>query len=412
MNYFRYKVMSRSGRVDSGVIQMPYDSVMSVITHLERSGCIVIKATKLNPVLSLVLPLFTEGLFKKKVSKVFLAEFLNNLSVMLRSGLTLTMALKETSSGSDNPSFDSAIDGMILDIEMGATFSETAEKHSNVFPTTVTHLIKIGEETGKMEQMLNDASDHLRRMNQIISDTKQALLYPAFVFTFIGAAMLFWFYYVVPKILELFTEMEIDLPPLTIFILNASSFLQDNIFLLVAGVTLTIFITVTGIQQSKRIKKIFEIILLQLPVLKSIIAASNVAYITEYFSLLLNAGIDIRRALALLTESIDNEVYRAKLAAVQEVLSLGEGVSASFKSARIFPALVIRMISVGEQSGSLPEQLKYISDDYRNKLAVMVSTIGKSIEPLILAFAGLMFAIIIGGLFLPIYDLVSQVGSG
>jgi general secretion pathway protein F/type IV pilus assembly protein PilC len=99
------------------------------------------------------------------------------------------------------------------------------------------------------------------------------------------------------------------------------------------------------------------------------------------------------------------------LAEVREELATGKGVSASFRRALIFPSFVVRMMNVGEQSGTLPEQLSHIAENYRNKLAIIVATIGKTIEPVVLVVAGAMFAVIIGGLFLPVYDLVSKVSG-
>jgi len=122
-------------------------------------------------------------------------------------------------------------------------------------------------------------------------------------------------------------------------------------------------------------------------------------------------GIDILRSMNILKESIENEVYREKLAEVSEGLTRGDGIAESFRRTVIFPPFVVRMINVGEQSGTLPEQLSYIAEDCRNKLSAIVATIGKMIEPIVLIIAGAMFAIIIIGLFLPIYDLVSTVGA-
>jgi len=410
VNYFRYKIMEPTGRIASGVIELPYDNTLSAITHLERSDNTVIYVKKMNAVIASMISVVTKGL-RRKVSRDFLAETLSNISVMLKAGLALIVALRETTEESGNPYFDNTINTMATDIEMGSTFSEAAAKHPHLFPKTVIHLFRIGEESGNLDNMLMDASQHLRRLQQIISDTKQALLYPAFVFVTMGSMMIFWFYYVVPKILSLFTEMQVELPLLTVYVLNFSEFVQEYILLILMIPALAAALLVAGIKRSRKVKKIFDEFLLRLPVFHTIITASNLAFITEYLSLLLNAGLDIRRSLSMLTESIDNEVFRKKMGVVQDGLYLGSGVADSFRSVHIFPPFVTRMISVGEQSGSLTEQLKYISEDYRKKISAIVASMGKMIEPVVLIFAGLIFAIILGAIFLPIYDLVGQVGS-
>ena len=402
--------MEPTGRISSGIINLPYKDVLSAVTHLERGDNTSIYVKKLGVVASFIFQLLSLR-FRRRVSRSFQAEFLSNISIMLRSGMTLTTALEEGASTSESPDFESDITDMITAIQGGATFSEAADKYRYIFPKTVIYLIRMGEETGRLDEMLQDASEHLKRIQNIISDTKQALLYPSFVFIAMGAGLLFWFYYVVPKILSLFKEMDVTLPSLTIFLLKISEFIQNHFLSMVLGLALAIFIVVTAYKENRKVKRTTDALLLKLPLSSTIISASTMAFITEYFSLLIKAGIDILQCMTILKESIKNEIYREKLGEVREGLARGEGIADSFRRVLIFPLFVIRMINVGELSGTLPEQLSYIAEDYRNKLTVLVATIGKMIEPIVLVVAGAMFAIIIAGLFLPIYDLVSRVSG-
>ena len=180
---------------------------------------------------------------------------------------------------------------------------------------------------------------------------------------------------------------------------------------MILGLTVVVVSIMLGYKHNRRIRKAMDALLLKLPVSGTIISASVMAFITEYLNLLLNVGIDILKSMNILKKSIKNEVYRDKLTEVSEGLTRGDGIAESFRRSVIFPTFVVRMIRVGEQSGTLPEQLSYIAEDYRNKLSAIVATIGKMIEPVMLLVAGAMFAIIIVGLFLPIYDLVSKVSA-
>ena len=410
MNYFKYKLMEPTGQIASGISRLPYDDEISALSYLERGDNMAIYVKKMTPVASFFLQLVSLSL-RKKVKRSSQAEFLSNVSMMLRSGITLTRALEEGATGSDRPGFEVDIRDVILNIEGGKSFSEAVEKYPHIFPKTVFHLIRLGEETGKLDRMLMDASEHLKRVEKIFSDTKQALLYPAFVFFAIGAGLLFWFYYVVPKIVGLFKEMDVSLPSLTVFLLRLSDFVQDHVFTMILGLAATVLVVFAAYKGNHGIRKAVDALLLKLPVSGTIISASVMAFITEYLNLLLNAGIDILKSMNILKKSIKNEVYRDKLAEVSEGLTRGDGIAESFRRSVIFPTFVVRMIRVGEQSGTLPEQLSYIAEDYRNKLSAIVATIGKMIEPVMLLIAGAMFAIIIVGLFLPIYDLVSKVSA-
>ncbi|RLB91081.1 MAG: type II secretion system F family protein [Deltaproteobacteria bacterium] len=410
MNYFRYKVMEPTGKVSSGIVKLPYKDVLSAISYLEREDNTAIYVKKLSPIASFFFRLFTLRV-RKRVTRTFQAEFLRNVSLMLSAGMTLTTALEEAAASSDKPGFETDIKDMIVNIQGGASFSAAAEKYPYIFPKTVSYLIRLGEETGKLERMLMDASEHLRRIDHIVSDTKQALLYPVFVLVSMGAGLLFWLYYVVPKIIGLFKEMDVSLPRITDFVLKVSAFVQANFLNMILGITVAIVSIVLGYKGNQKFRKRIDAILLKLPVCGTIIAASTMAFITEYFSLLLNVGIDILQSLQLLKDTIKNEVYRDKLGVVRSGLTRGEGIAEAFREAVVFPPFVVRMIHVGEQSGTLPEQLSRIAEDYRNRLSLIVATIGKSIEPVVLVVAGTMFAIIIIALFLPIYDLVTKVSG-
>ena len=407
MNHFRYKLIDASGEISSGVVKLPYEEVLSAISHLERDGAITIYVKKLSRVSAW---LFDLGKLRwhGKLSRTVQAEVLNNLALMLRSGVPLVTALRETAESTEIPGFASDFNDLITRIQGGASFSEAAQTYPHIFPRSVLHLIRIGEETGQLDKMLKDASEHLKRIQVIVSDTKQALLYPAFVFFAIGAGLIFWFYFVVPKIIELFQDMDVALPWITLFLIAVSDLIQAYFFHILIGIGGGFFMIAAAYKKSMRFKKATDAALLKLPIIKTLITASALAFITEYLALLISAGIDILQSVKIIEESLSNAVYRAKLAEVGGGMSKGEGVAESFKKAVIFPPFVVRMIGIGEVSGTLSDQLIYIADEYRHKLTTLVATMGKMIEPLVLIVAGVIFAIIIGGLFLPIYDLVAN----
>jgi general secretion pathway protein F/type IV pilus assembly protein PilC len=151
--------------------------------------------------------------------------------------------------------------------------------------------------------------------------------------------------------------------------------------------------------------------MLELPVSGAIISASNLAHITEYFSLLIRSGINILQAIKILKESIRNEIYRDKLGEVGKEIKKGSSISEAFAKVAIFPKFVTRMIGIGEVSGTLEEQLGTIAKEYSKRLSTLVEMIGKMIEPIILVVAGAVFAVIFLALLLPVYDMVGRVGG-
>ncbi len=410
MNLFRYKLMRPTGEIVSSIINLPFKDVVSAISYLEREGNTTIFVKKLGPVSSTVVKLFKTAM-RKKVTRPFLAEFLNNVAMMMKAGIPIVTALEESAINSGRPDFESDIKDMIINLQGGASFSAVVEANSHIFPKTAIYLIRIGETTGTLDERLKDAANHLKRIHTIINDTKQALMYPSFVFISMFAGLTFWLYFVVPKIVTLFQEMDVKLPALTVFIINTSEFVQSNILSLLCMTFIFITMAVLLYKNSRVFKKAIDFTLLKLPIVGTLITASSLAFITEYFALLINAGIDILQSIQIMHESTQNEIYKEKLKEIKNSLTKSETIADSFKATMVFPQFVCRMINIGEASGTLSDQLEYIAEDYREKLTNLVATLGKMIEPIVLIVAGTMFAIIVAGLFLPIYDLIGSLGS-
>jgi len=410
MNYYRYKLITAEGEINAGIAKLPYKETMSAVNHLERNGAVTLYVRKLSRLVQWVFRL-ADIRPQRRLPRTLAAELMNNLALMLKAGMPMISALEEAAQTEEFPKITKDFEEIIERIKGGSSFSEAAQRYPHIFPQSVIFLIRMGEDTGKLDEMLRDSADHLLRIEKIVSDTKQALLYPCFVMGAIGGGLVFWFAYVVPKIVGLFKELDVALPVLTVFLIQCSEFFQAYyLHMIVIGVGLTMVFFALR-RRSRRFRKATDLVLLRTPIAKRIVTASVLAYISEYFAMLINAGIDILQSVRILKDSVSNAVYGDKLHEVKEFLEHGEGISDSFKKALIFPNFVVRMMSVGEYSGTLPEQLNYIAEQYRNKLSILVATIGKSIEPLILMVAGTIFAVVIIGLFLPIYDLVSKVSA-
>lgn len=408
MNYYKFKLLTNTGEIIAGMIKLPYIDILSAITHLEKDGNTVIYVKKPGPIYLFLFKLLSIG-SKQKLKRAAQAELLSNISLMIKSGVNLTNALEEASSGAEIPEIGDDIYEMISMIQSGAVFSEAAISFPHIFPPTIIHLIKIGEETGKLDQMLDNAANHLKNIEKIVSDTKQALMYPAFVFLAMLILVFFWFYYVIPQILNLFKEMDVTLPAITLFLLGLSDFIRSNIFIIIALIIATPIVFVAARKNFQPFKTVTDKLLIKLPIAGTIITASSLAYISEYLSLLLNSGIDILNSLTILHQSVGNELYKNKILDIKEGILKGHGVTESFTETEIFPSFVTRMIGVGELSGTLTEQLDHIAEEYRNRLSVLVSSIGKALEPIVLLVAGALFIVIIAGLLLPIYDLISTI---
>jgi type II secretory pathway component PulF len=408
MGFFSYRVVRSDGQVMAGVIELPLAVDSAAREHFESRGRSVLRVRRISD-FGGRLRQHLERRWSRGIKRDDLIEFLRNLAVMLRSGVPILTALEETISNTPNRELVRAVDRLILSVEAGTSVSDAADQQRHVFPEAVCHLIRIGEETGSLDRTLNDAADHLTRLRQIGTDTRRSLIYPGFVFaTTLGAAA-FWILYVIPGVSDLFLQMQVPLPPITVFILESAEWLRRYLVPIVIGIGLCWLAAAVAIHFSRSVRHRYHQLVLRLPMAGRMAEASNLAFIAEYFSLFAASGIDILNSLKTLERTVANEVYRRRIAGIREGLERGNTLSEEFRRSRVFPPFVVRMINIGEYSGNLAEQLRYIADEYRRKLNNLVDNVSELMKPITMLLIGGFFILIVVGLFLPIYSLIGHI---
>jgi general secretion pathway protein F/type IV pilus assembly protein PilC len=248
----------------------------------------------------------------------------------------------------------------------------------------------------------------VERLIDIKRDIRTAMIYPTLVLASIMAVGFFWLYYVVPNLAQLFKQLRAKLPPLTQWLINVSDVLVQYLLLVAIGVVLLVVALVWLYRSVPKFKQGCHELMHRLPILRTLSTSSGMAFITEHLSLLVRAGLDFMMSLDVLSRATSNEYYRARLIKVRDGVARGEGIGASMRRVGGFPPMAVRMISVGEESGSLEKQLDRLSDEYRKRLDVVVKSLGEIVKPALILLAGGLFIFLIVALLLPIYDLVRQ----
>jgi len=397
MPVYKYEALNREGLVIKGEIEAL--NLEELFNYLSQEGLILLKyRAKVS---------FLENYFKR-VKRRELAEFCHNLAFLLSAGVPLISALKDLKDTIVNPLLKRKTEKIINEVLKGNPLSE-AFKTVGLFPPIVISLVKIGEETGRLDKTFEEASKHLYRVDEIISQTKRAMIYPLFVIFSISGALLFWLLYVLPKILDVFKQMQIKLPLPTIILMKTVETLQKHILLFLSIPVLLVIFLVFLYKYRKTQAKV-EKILLKLPFIGFVKRSSFLAFFFEYFSLLLESGIDILRSFDIMYESLNTQLPKQIVLKVKNKVMAGFLLSEALKTENIFKPFDIRLINVGEQTGKMPEQMKMLSEHYFNEVQNLIQTISKVLEPAIIAFAGFIFLIIVIALIGPIYQLVSQLG--
>ncbi|MCI4624747.1 MAG: type II secretion system F family protein [Candidatus Magnetoovum sp. WYHC-5] len=404
MPIYFYKAIDSDGNMFTS--SMEADNIKAFYEQANSSNINVINVKESNTLTAKLVSGYGFG----TVRRIEIIEFARNLAIMLKAGMPILTALEDIGLTTTNKFFKNIIGNVRLQINQGASLSHALENTKRVFPDIFKRLVKVGEETGNLEKSLNDIADHLQRMADLIAAIKRALLYPIFAFVATTGALLFWLIYVLPKIIVIFKDLGVALPPITVFLIAASDFTVNYWYIILISPLIIYCLYKLARKHPAATYKI-DLAMIKMPIIKLIVYNKLLALFAEQMRILITAGIPINRSLELIQETIGNEVFRKSLKQIHFNIMAGSGLSESIKEHKIFPILIIRMIAVGEISGTLETQFNFLSEHYLKIVDDISDKMGKIIEPVVLLFVGAMFALIISGLMLPIYDLVTKIGS-
>ncbi|MCL4456002.1 MAG: type II secretion system F family protein [Nitrospirae bacterium] len=404
MNYFSYKALDADGAVVKGVAEG--EDISAVYGELASKGFYILNLKRASSAAAYL----RSVLLSRKLQRKDVIEFANNLSVMLRAGVPLLSALGDIIATTENKKLNSIISDIKRGTEMGLRFSDAVEAHKNVFPDIFVRLIRVGEETGRLERSLLDVADHLQKMEDLASAIKRALIYPAFAIVTTMGALIFWLAYVLPKIMKTLTEMGVKLPLVTRILLHVSAFTQAYWYL-IPLVPVAVFAIFQILKQKESTRYYVDRLKLAFPIVKLVVYNKLLALFSEQLRILIVAGLTINRALDIIADVMGNTVFKRAILRTNEVIAAGGRISDAMREHPVFPPLLIRMVDIGETSGNLDEQFSFLSELYIKKLDDISEKMGKMIEPIVIAVVGGLFAVIIIGLMLPLYDLISQFGK-
>ncbi len=399
---FFIKKIDKNGK--SVIYLDTFDNISEAVEFIESEGSIPITVFPLPKIFSFILAPF----FKPRIKKEEIIEILDNFHLIIKSGIPIQTAIEDLIKESKNPYLQKILRHISITLQNGYSLSAAIEKYRHLFTSVIVSLIKIGEQTGNLEVTLKKGADFLKKIEDIKKKVKQAMIYPSFAFVAIMTAMLVWLLYVLPKIVKVFKEMDVELPSITVFVMNVSNFLQKQIGFLFISSVLLIAMFVFLLRYEK-VKYYFDKFLLKLPIFKQFITYFNTAFFAEYMRLTVSSGLPLLEGLKTLKENTSNLVYKKAIEEILYDIQKGYRISDAIKDVHLYPLFMVRMIAMGEDSGELEKQLTTISDFYYSKIDYMAQNLSKIIEPLLIFVLGIFMAIIMLALFGPIYTLIGKI---
>lgn len=332
-----------------------------------------------------------------------------HLSVMLKSGLTITEALSIAQSSAAGK-LKKILSKVLKSVRSGRSLSSSLEDCGKVFSGLFINAVYAGESSGTLEENLENIAQQLEKERELISKIKGAMLYPIVVLVAAFILMMVLSFVILPKIIPLFEGLKADLPITTRALISFSHFIQAHGAILFLSIVVFIALMGWAVRQ-KFSKPATHWFFLNLPVIKKLVINANLARFSRTLGTLLKSGINIDEAVDITTHTMSNYYYRKALGRAGQRISKGTELSENLiPFEHLFPVLVVKMIKVGEGSGRLEEVLFYLAEFYETEVDASTKVLSTAIEPILLIFIGLVVGFLALSIITPIYEITGDIG--
>lgn len=396
---YQWEGVNRSGERLNGVIEC--NSIAIAKATLRKQGIIIKKVTKKRN------PLFDRK--NRKISSGEITAFSRQLATMLQSGIPLIQAFDIVSKGQKNQRMQKLIETIKADVETGLTLSESLEKHPAHFNNLFSNLVSAGEKSGSLDVMLDKIATYKEKIESIKKKIKKALTYPiaVLVVAFLVTAALLIF--VVPQFEQLFKGFGADLPALTRVVVNLSKFFQDWWYLIFGALGLAIYGLYYAKHHYSNFAENFDKFLLKLPIFGNILQKAAIARFARTLSITFAAGLPLVDALKSVSGVTGNLLFAKATLKIMQDVSMGQQMQIAMENTHMFPNMVVQMIAIGEESGSLEQMLGKVADFYEEEVDHAVDTLSSLLEPIIMCILGVLVGGLVVAMYLPIFKLGSVV---
>lgn len=398
MAAYQYKAIDKTGRPARGKLDAANEVDLEL--RLKKMGLDLIIA---RPVRS-----HGPSLSGGSIRRQDLITFCFDLEQVSRAGIPLLEGLRDLRDGMDNPRFREVLTSVLEDIEGGKTLSQALSAFPRVFNTVFVSLIRAGELSGTLTQVFENLGVTLRWQDELISQTRRLLVYPALVFVVVTAVMVFLLLYLVPQVTQLLKTMGLTLPIQTRVLIAMSAFTTTWWPALLMLPIITV-VTITMLVRTRpRARHLYDYAILHFPVTGEILQKIILARFANFFALMYRSGITILEAVRTSEDIVANRVIADGLQRAGQQISAGESMSEAFRNLGMFPPLVIRMLRVGETTGALDAALLNVTYFYNRDVRDSVDKALRLLEPTLTLVLGGMLALILFSVLTPVYDIIGK----
>jgi len=352
---------------------------------------------------------------KKKIGKVKardLTMFCRQFSTMINAGVSLVRCLAVLEQQAGSPSLKAVIREIQYSVEGGETLTRSLSRFPRIFSNLFIGLVRAGEVGGVLDETLDRLATFLEEDLKLKRKVKSAMTYPVIVMVIAVLIVVGLVTFIVPKFIELFKDFNLTMPAPTQLLINVSNFLTNPINdVILVGVIIVMVIAINRIKATKTGKLYYDKIMLKAPVFGSLNHKIALARFARTMSTLLESGVPILQALETVAGAIDNEVLTNAVLDTRAAVREGERLGEPLERAKLFPPMVVQMISIGEETGSLDAMLAKVADFYEAEVDAALESLTSALEPVLIVFLGGVVGFIVVAMFLPLVQIINGLSS-
>ena len=345
---------------------------------------------------------------RRKVKSKILMIFTRQLATLIDSGLPLLRSLNVLAKQERDKVLKNTIDKLADSVQSGSTFSDALALHPKIFNDLYVNMIKAGEVGGVLELVLTRLSEFQEKASKIKNKVLSAMVYPVIVMTMAVGIMCFLLVFIVPRFEAIFHDLLGDkpLPPVTRFVLGISGFMQHHGLVLLAAIV-AIVVIYNFIGRTRKGRLVIDIFKLRMPLFGNLNRKTAISRFARTLGTLVTSGVPILQALNITRETAGNAAIASAIARVHDSVKEGESIVQPLEASKAFPAMVVSMIDVGEETGKLPEMLLKIADVYDDEVDNAVAALTSMLEPIMIVFLAVIVGTIVLALFTPLISIIT-----
>lgn len=346
------------------------------------------------------------------ISQKDIVIFTRQLSTMVDAGLPLVRSIDVLAVQQTRKKFRNILTNVKERVESGTDFGDALAKHPNVFSELYVNLVRAGESAGVLDIVLKRLADYLEKIESIKGKIKGAMIYPIIVIGTAIAVLAIVIIFVVPVFAEMFKDMGTTLPYLTQVIVDISSFTRANILYILITLAILIISFFVVFKRSEKLRRLVDAFILKIFLVGDLVLKTSLSRFCRTLSTLTAGGIPILDGLDITAKASGNKIIEESILEAREAVSEGQTLAEPLtRRPKIFPPMVVQMISVGEQTGALDDMLNKIADFYDDEVDTAVAAILSAMEPLMIVFLGGTVGVIVVSMYLPMFKLISTLAG-